>query len=166
MRPLMLATLTALALAPWAGAAPLTPYGNPRFNFWVDVPASLRRLPPPDNGSADNGDGQTWRTLSGRANLSAWGSLAPGVYGETTVQATLNREQKQLLAGGARLTYTHLAADGFTLSGLFKSGEIFYQRSRLRGGVQITVLMTYPPTEAATWNKLVGPVAKSLRWGK
>ncbi|MFB9995252.1 hypothetical protein ACFFLM_25215 [Deinococcus oregonensis] len=161
MRPLILATLTALALAPSAGAASLTPYGNPRFGFWVDVPASLRRLPPPDNG-----DGQAWRTLSGKVNLSAWGSFAPGVYGETSVQATFNREKKTVLQDGARLTYTHLAADGFTLSGFLGSGEIFYQRSRLRNGVQITVLVTYPPSEAATWNKLVGPVAASLRWGR
>ncbi|WP_221088285.1 hypothetical protein [Deinococcus aquaedulcis] len=130
--------LPALLLASAALGAPLEPYGNARFNYWVDVPQGLIAQRPPDNGN-----GQSWRSADGQVTLSVWGSHAPGVLEQASPAAWL--------AWTARF---------------WADGRIFYQKVLVRDGDEAGVIVVYPVARRAVWDRITVQVAGSLRWGR
>ena len=155
-----------LALAGPVQAASLTAYANPRFNFSVDVPRGLVRLPPPDNG-----DGQTWRSRDGQVRLLAWGSYGPGVLDIPRLADYAAYMVKAQQDDGGRVTYKRLLGEregngSFVLSGFLKDGRIFYEKTLVRAGQAATVRVEYPVSARPVWDSLGAEVARTLRWGQ
>lgn len=153
-------TLTLLALTlGFASAVSLKPYGNARFNYQVNVPANLSQNPPPDNG-----DGQSWQSRDGKVNVLAWGSYGPETLGVPDVRSYAAWNEKNRVADGGRITYKRLFSNAFVLSGYLKDGRIFYQKTLIKHGTEATVLIQYPATRRAEWDKASGQIAASLKW--
>ena len=71
--PSRLAATLMLVLAGCAltsGAAVAKPYGNPRFDYWIDYPENL--LVP--EREADNSDGERFHARNGTAEMRVWGA--------------------------------------------------------------------------------------------
>ncbi|MBZ9714253.1 hypothetical protein [Deinococcus multiflagellatus] len=156
-----LPVLPALLLASAALGAPLSAYGNARFNYWVDIPQGLIAQRPPDNG-----DGQSWQSADGQVKLSVWGSHAPGVLEQASPGAWMAWTARFWAESGARVTYRRLLPSGFVLSGFQADGRIFYEKVLVRGGDEAGVLTVYPVARRAVWDRMTAQVAGSLRWGQ
>ena len=155
---------TAAVLGGLAVAAPQTQrYCNARFGYCVSVPAGLSAQAPPENG-----DGQAWRSADGPAHvadpvkISAWGSYGPSVLGLDTPKAYAawlsSTEKRQ----GSRLTYSFFDSTQVVLSGITRSGRVFYQRVLLHAGTESAVRAEYPVQLKAVWDRLAVQMAASL----
>lgn len=144
-----------------AFAATLKPYGNARFNYWAHVPADLVAQPPPENG-----DGQGWKSRDGKVDVRVWGSYGPEVLDRADVRSFAAWNEKSIRDDGGRITYKRLLTDAFVLSGYRKDGRIFYQKTLVKDGTEATVLIEYPVTQRALWDKLSGQIAATLKWGQ
>ena len=153
----MAALLAALTLTGLALAAPLSPYCNPRFGYCVSLPPALVALPPPDNG-----DGQTWRSRDGQAKVLAWGSYGPSVLNLKTPKAYADWLVSAEKQDGSRVTYRFVGADRVVVSGYTESGQVFYQKTRLRAGTESAIRIEYSPRVRAIWDALAVQISATL----
>jgi hypothetical protein len=143
---LLLLSGTALAEERWAT------YGNARFGVFVDYPASLFTV---KNAPPENGDGQTFGTADGRAELAVWGSY--NIDNETP-EAYL--QDKADLAG---VTYKKAGGDFYAISGT-RDASVFYQRCNFpKGDVIACFNISYPEADKAKWDEIVKRIGQSLR---
>ncbi|GAA0518851.1 hypothetical protein [Deinococcus depolymerans] len=159
MRPALPRVLFPLLLASSALAVDVM-YGNPRFDYWVNVPGDLGALRPPDNGN-----GQSWVSGDGLVRVAAWGSYGPGVFDAPSVSAWAAYTERQEVASGSRVTYRRLLPGAFVLSGYQRDGRIFYQRVLVRDGTEAAVRVMYPEARRGVWDARTARIAASLRWG-
>jgi hypothetical protein len=151
---------TALALAcPAQAQEQWATYKNPRFGTTADYPAHLftQREPPPENG-----DGQTFRTGDGRAQLSIYG--ARNVEGDTP-QSYLDR---YVDLEGAAIGLKRVTARFYVVSGT-RGEEIFYDRCNFpakRDGIIDCFTIAYPAADKAVWDAVVTRLSRSLRSGR
>ncbi len=126
-------------------------YTNGRFGFSVQRPKNFKPLRSPDNGG-----GQAFAGPGG-AELRVWGSY--NSLDQTVEQAY--SEAKATRARSGEVTYAAQKDNWYVLSG-FEGDGVFYEKFILADG-QITGLeMTYPRSKKATYDPIVGRVAKSL----
>jgi hypothetical protein len=128
-------------------------YSNPRFGVTVDYPAHLFTVQDPPS---ENGDGQTFHTADGRAELM--------VYGLTN----LERERPDVyLSRHVNLddvSYKKVGADFYVVSGT-RGTIIFYERCNFpKDDVLNCFSITYPTVEKAAWDAIVTRISRSLRF--
>jgi hypothetical protein len=127
-------------------------YGNARFGVFVDYPASLFTV---ENAPPDNGDGQSFRTADGQAELAVWGSY--NIDNETP-EAYLH--DKVDLSGAS---YKKAGRDFYAISGT-RDQSIFYQRCNFpKGDVIACFNISYPEADKAKWDEIVKRIGQSLR---
>jgi len=134
-------------------------YSNPRFGTTADYPASLftRYAPPPENG-----DGQTFRTADGRAQLSIYGAYN---VGHDTPQSYLD---KYLDIQGTVVALKRATARYYVVSGT-RGDKIFYERCNFpprHEDVVDCLTITYPAADKTAWDAVVARVSQSLRNGR
>lgn len=131
-------------------------YTNERFGQTADVPASWRADPPPVNG-----DGLIFRSPSGDASLTVYGSLN---IADSVSEAM--RDQATPIDGEA-VTYRKTGKRDVTLSGA-KGDRIFYRKSILvcRDQIWNSIHLEYPARDKKAYDALVTRVARSLRGGR
>jgi hypothetical protein len=134
-------------------------YTNPRFGTTADYPAGLFTVldPPPENG-----DGQGFRTVDGRAHLSIYGTW--NVQGDTPQTYVSNYVDLT----GASVTYKQVTDRFYVISGTRK-GKIFYDRCNFSvdpQGILDCFTISYPEQEKSEWNPIVSRLSRSLRAGR
>lgn len=144
--PVMPVSLLLLA----AAAQPSTQwptYLNARFGFSTCYPAALLKPLP----ESDNGDGRVF--VGARKS-------ALRVYGrnnalERTTAQEYAAEQDRIAKAGARISYKAAGKGWFVVSGSY-DGLIFYAKTYAVPGDQFnTFELTYPASEAKSWNAIV-----------
>ena len=131
-------------------------YMNPRFGTIADYPADIFtvRDPPPENG-----DGQSFRSSDGHAQLSIYGKY--NAEGDTP-QSYLEKYADQ------GVSYRRVTARFYIISGTRKD-QIFYERCNFQpvaGDIINCFSMTYPAQEKTAWDPIVTRLSKSLRAGR
>jgi hypothetical protein len=152
-------TLTILALAFTCAAMAKdrwATYANPRFGTSADYPTDIFTVldAPPENG-----DGQRFHTVDGRAELAIYGAWnanddTPKSYVEAIVDVS-----------GAGVTYKQITDHFFVASGV-KDGKIFYERCNFLthpDAVLHCFHISYPEQEKAAWDAIVSRLSSSLR---
>ena len=106
--------------------------------------------PPPENG-----DGQTFHTADGRAELSIYGSYnIDGERPETYVSRNVNLSD---------ITYKKIGSDFYAVSGT-RGEMIYYERCNFPNNDVLTCLyVSYPAAEKAKWDPIVARIGRSLR---
>ena len=136
-----------------------TTYVNARFGTRADYPSrifSVQAEPP------ENGDGRTFLTADGRAELSIYGAW--NVENDTP-KSYLERILQQKVA---KASYVQATARFFVLSGV-ADGKINYQRCnfplRPPDGALDCFLVAYPVAEKGAFDPIVARISRSLRGG-
>jgi hypothetical protein len=127
-------------------------YTNPRFGTTADYPADIFtvRDPPPENG-----DGQSFHSSDGRAQLSIYGQW--NVQGDTPQSYVANYVD----LAGATVVYKRVIDRFYIVSGT-RDGNIFYDRCNFSPdpeGIIDCLTITYPEQEKTVWD----PIATRLR---
>lgn len=150
MKAPVLAALAVTLLAAAPAAADDITYRNARFGTVATFPseAFAEALPEPTNG-----DGRAWRSPNG-AELFIYARANQGR--ETPASIVRDRAKDD------EVTYRKAGDTWVVVSG-YRDGKIFYERYIFRGDVIHSVAIRYPPSQRRTYDKLVGPIAKSLR---
>lgn len=153
MRSWILAAFGAVLLAAAPAAADDITYRNQRFGTAATFPSQAfpEALPEPTNG-----DGRAWRSPDG-AELFIYARANAGRETPTSIVRERAKDDK--------VTYRKAGDDWVVVSG-YRDGKIFYERYILRGDVVHSVAIRYPPSLRATYDKLVGPITKTLRAGR
>lgn len=134
-----------------------TTYYNARFGTTADYPADIFtvRAPPPTNG-----DGQTFRTADGRAQLL--------IYGTHNAEEDNPRSYVAKYYNGPEVTYKRITRSFFVVSGVH-DGAIFYNRCNFPAkaeGIIDCIGLNYPASDKAKWDAIVTRISSSLRAGK
>ena len=148
-----LASTLALAPVTAASAEPVS-YSNPRFGTTVTFPGEVFSQPQPP---PVNGDGMTFMSPDG-ARLAVWG----GFNALEQTPKELADWEVENLNPGSEVTYRRIAKDWVVLSG-FDGDKVFYKRFKF-GTRDIIhgLLLTYPKSRKATYDRLVGRIADSF----
>jgi hypothetical protein len=150
----MLAIATTMSLPIGAALAEerWATYLNPRFGAAADYPADLFTVkdPPPENG-----DGQTFHTADGRAELSIYGSYnIDGERPEAYVQRHVSLRD---------VTYKKIGADFYAVSGT-RGATVYYERCNFPDNDMLSCFyVSYPAAEKAKWDPIVTRIGRSLR---
>ncbi len=131
-------------------------YANPRFGTIADYPADLFTVqdPPPENG-----DGASFRTADGRAQLSIYGAY--NVENDTPQSYVAKNDEFQ------SATYKRVTSEFYAVSGT-SGTDIYYDRCNFpphNDDVLNCLHATYPAAEKAFWDPIVTRISKSLRSG-
>ena len=126
-------------------------YANPRFGAAADYPADLFTVqaPPPENG-----DGQTFRTADGHAELAIYGSYN-----------TEDERPEAYVAHNVNLsdvTYKKIGSDFYAVSGT-RGDAIYDERCNFPNhDVLSCFYVSYPAAEKANWDPIVARIGRSL----
>ena len=131
-------------------------YMNPRFGTTVDYPGRIftDRDPPPENG-----DGQSFHSSDGRAQLL--------VYGAYNAEGDTPQRYLEKLANEG-VSYRRTTARTYVVSGTRKD-QLFYERCNFQSGggdIIVCLSVTYPAQEKTAWDPIVTRLSNSLRAGR
>lgn len=138
-------------------------YCNSSYMFCMSYPQNL--LVPQEE--SPKGDGREFLAKTGKAKITTWGNEAPSYAIEGVSDFDKPTEVKSVFEQameGKKVSYKVLKNDWFVISGTDAEGNIFYQRTQLKGLTFITVLIAYPSTEKTIWDKECGKIAGSLKF--
>lgn len=142
-----------LAHAPAAAEEQWATYSNPRFGATADYPADLFsvREPPPENG-----DGQTFHTADGRAELT--------IYGTNNIDGEPPEVYVPKHVSLSDVTYKKIGSDFYAVSGT-RGATIYYERCNFpNNDVLVCFYISYPLAQKATWDAIVTRIGRSLRF--
>lgn len=128
-------------------------YRNPRFGMQLPVPPGMTAQRPPDNG-----DGQTFRSADGKAELLTWGSFNIDGIGDVA-----RRFEAALIEPGRTITYKRKTEKWFVISGTRKDGTGFYERYDADKNHCAGWLISYPQEEEKTYSVIVERIAKGYQ---
>ncbi|MBP0618230.1 hypothetical protein [Jiella mangrovi] len=152
LRPVSIAAAGGLAAMIAVGAADAgqITYKNDRFGTKASFPSEAfpQKLPAPLEG-----DGLAWASPEG-ARIFIY---ARENRGNETPRSII-RERGKI----DDVTYDASGRRWAVVSG-YRDGQIFYERYIFRGNLIHSVAIHYPKDQRATYDKLVGPVTKTLR---
>lgn len=130
-------------------------YVNERFGAAADYPSDLfsQTDPPPDNG-----DGQTFRTTDGEAELS--------IYGSNNIDNDTPESYLTKYANREDVDFKRVTARFYAISGR-RGDKIFYERCNFppRAGSLGCFHIEYPAAQKAVWDKVIARISHSLRAG-
>jgi hypothetical protein len=139
-----------------AGEGHWATYANPRFGTTADYPADVftTQDPPPENG-----DGTTFRTADGRAQLAIYGAY--NVDNDTPASYVAKYEELSS-AAYKRVTSAFYAVSGTT------GADIYYDRCNFpprHDDILNCIHVVYPAREKGFFDPIVTRISKSLRPG-
>jgi hypothetical protein len=139
-----------------AGEKPWATSSNPRFGTTADYPADVftAQDPPPENG-----DGTTFRTADGRAQLAIYGAYN---VDNDTPASYLAKYEELSSAAYKRVTTEFYAVSGTT------GADIYYDRCNFpphNDDILNCIHVVYPARERAFFDPIVTRISKSLRSG-
>jgi hypothetical protein len=106
--------------------------------------------PPPENG-----DGQTFHTADGRAELS--------IYGSYNIDGERPEDYVQRHVSLRDVTYKKIGADFYAVSGT-RGEAIYYERCNFPNHDVLTCFyVSYPAAEKAKWDPIVARIGRSSR---
>jgi hypothetical protein len=130
-------------------------YKNERFCFQLDTPRGMLAEPPPENG-----DGQSWKSTDGAAEIKAWGANI--VVAEQSIDALFADESKDSPVKSRKVTLKAKGAGSFVVSG-YEGGEIFYEKYLFAADHYVAFVARYAPSGKAWWDRAVERMAASFR---
>jgi hypothetical protein len=144
----MRAILLAASLCTIAAPALADGYTNARFGYTLTYPArTFTPQPEPDNG-----DGRHLKALSGEADLAVWGAYN-----------ALNQSASDIANGVASNCAPapqpyRLIKPTVVVVSCPTPGGILYHKTYIRGDVLTTFELTYPASQRARWDAVVGEI--------
>jgi hypothetical protein len=156
--------LAFLILAVPAFAASWTPYVNDRYGFTIDIPSGFVN----DVAEPDAGDGLTYHSLDGKAELLVWANnLADGSFKDDTLGRIMSEKENQWLITYERAANADLSKPGggwYVYSGT-KDGRIMYAKSlaACRGQEALHFRIEYPEDRKGEFAGIVSRLAVALK---
>ena len=146
----------ALAVTAAVGQSKYSTYNNARFGYSIQFPLDLLEM----QGEADNGDGATFISKDGSAEMRVWGQ-------NNALNRSVRDEYAEALKrADTTFTYKSLLKNGFAVSGTSRD-KIYYQKTLYRpgkGGVFYTLTIEYPAAERAKFDAVVQRIVKSFKF--
>jgi hypothetical protein len=136
---------------PWAS------YTNARFGTTADYPTALFSI---RERAPENGDGQTFRSRDGRAQLS--------IYGQHNATADTPKGYLENFVDRRGASYQRVTKQFYAISGK-RDGRIFYQRCNFSAdpqGIIDCLNVTYPEEDEIALNPIVTRMSRTLRSGR
>jgi hypothetical protein len=124
-------------------------YSNARFAYSISYPGKI--LIP--QGEAENGDGQTFRSSDGHAEMRVFGRY--NAMNETLRSAFASAQE------GKSVTYKLLKGNFYVVSG-HHDGKIFYEKTLLKGDTFKTFMIEYDESEASTYDSITARIVRSF----
>src|SRR4051794_23082448 len=142
-------------LAVVAGSAAAQPaqgiYANQQFGYSVRYPASLLR--PVTSATPE---GQAFASVAGHAGFRVFAARLNGRAPQDLAK------DAQAICPGGRPSY-RVVKHALVAVSCRAGDHIVYQKSLLRGDIEITVRGEYPASERQTWDPVVTSIARSMR---
>jgi len=155
--PCDLALALILGLCAWSSAAVAqqhwVTYTNPRFGTTADYPADLFTVQDPP---AENGDGQTFRTADGRAELS--------IYGTNNLEAETPEVYVTRHVNLDDVTFKRVTSDYYVVSGS-RGANIYYERCNFPNDAVLNCFYIAYPAREKAHGTTVTRISHSLRPG-
>jgi hypothetical protein len=159
-----IATVTSPAPARPTSSAPSAVsyirYGNPRYGFFADVPATFVAGRPPDNG-----DGQAFTSVDGRATITVSGINNVLDDNPVLVEANLVSDLQSM---NGTVTYKNIAGSVVVISGTYPDHNgttVLYARTVVGAGSEDTLWWTYPVADKGVYDPQVVHTASTFRPG-
>ena len=135
-------------------------YGNPRFGFFIDVPAAFTVADP----EPENGDGQSFHTEDGTAMLSASGGWI--VEADFAAQVALYKKLER--EDGWTISYESAVGKSSASYTGTKAKRIFYRHiiTSCQGQAHASYWLEYRAAEKAKYDGLIKTLNSSLHSGK
>ena len=156
---LPLVAFVIFAMTTAACAADWSSYTNARFGASIDIPPGfVNDVPAPANG-----DGLTFHSVDGQAELLIWGNNVVEGDFKTDGQARLRGE----LDDGWDVSYRSESADDWHVYSGSKGDRIMYLRSisSCKGTQALHFRIEYPKEQNKDYDSVVERLGKSLRTG-
>ncbi len=151
---LSLVLLTSVALA-----ADWTSYANPRFGEIVDIPPGFVN----DVAAPENGDGLTFHSADGKAELLVWGgNLVDGCFSTDAEQRVSNETED-----GWDISYGKSSGADWQVYSGTKGDRIVYARSMAscKGSQALHLRIEYPAAQKKDYDAIVERLSSSLKAG-
>jgi len=153
----LLIALTLVVLTAPAIASDWQPYGNARFQYWIDVPPGFTGVK-----ESENGDGGSSSSPDGRAELRVWGSYLT----EGSFAAEVSWRIDQDRSNGWIIAYRKQEVNWAIWSGT-KGDRIFYERAiPVCGDATAYFRLEYDKELKRAFDPIVSRLVKSLRSGR
>lgn len=141
-------------------AVPYVQYVNPRYGFLAEVPATFIAGRPPDNG-----DGQDFRSLDGRATITVSGINNALDDNPVLVEDWLVTALQSM---NGTVTYKNIAGSVVVVSGTYPDPNgtmVLYARTVVGAGSEDTLWWTYPVADKGVYDAQVVHTASAFRPG-
>lgn len=156
MRYIAFSISLAFAAATQAAAGEWRPYGNTRYNYWIDVPSDFSAIE-----ESANGDGGAAQSTEGNARLAVWGSYPDDGSFAKDVKWRIGQEK----AGGWSVAYKRQKSNWAVWSGS-KGDRVYYQRAiPVCDDAVAYFRLEYDKARAQAFDPVIARLAKSLRSG-
>ena len=153
----LLISLALFALTAPAIASDWKPYGNARFQYWIDIPPDFTGVK-----ESENGDGGISLSADGRAELSVWAGYLAG----DSFAAEVNWRIDQDRSNGWIIAYRKQQTNWAVWSGT-KGDRIFYERAiPVCGDATAYFRLEYDKERKKTFDPIISRLVKSLRSGR
>jgi hypothetical protein len=149
---LIFMSISCLAATGW------THVESKRYGFAVDIPAGFAERA----AESDNGDGVTFTSPDGTAELRVWGSE----LGDLSLRQDSSRRRKAEQADGWRISFSPIKRGWYVYSGT-KDNRIVYLKavSSCKGALALYFRIEYPRPEKLNYDAMVTRLSHSLRAG-
>ena len=156
-RRALLIALALIAFTAPAVASDWKPYGNARFQYWIDIPPGFTRLK-----ESENGDGGVSSSSDDRAKLSVWA----GYPTEGSFAAAVGWRIDQDRSNGWTIPYRKQQTNWAAWSGI-KGDRIFYERAiPVCDDATAHFRLEYDKERKKAFDPIVSRLVKSLRSGR
>jgi hypothetical protein len=127
-----------------------TPFGNPRFGFWVDYPSDLITKTAPDNG-----DGQTFESKDGSVVFSAYGSNNADSF-------TVAEYLKQIVLPNFKNVTYQAQGSNWDIVSWTDGNTIGYEKDIVGSGSIDTFYIKYPASSKAEFDPIIAHISQSF----
>ena len=153
----LLISLALFALTAPAATSDWKPYGNARFQYWIDIPPDFTGVK-----ESENSDGGSSSSPDGRAELRVWGSYLT----EGSFAAEVNWRVDQDHSNGWIIAFRKQKANWAVWSGT-KGDRIFYERAiPVCDDATAYFRLEYDKEREKAFDPIVFRLVKSLRSGR
>jgi hypothetical protein len=130
------------------------PYANVRFGYAIEIPPGFTMT-----NEAENGDGRTYASQSGRTTLSVWGTL----LADLPFREDVSQQRDFYVQDGWDISYDRTSDGWVSFSGT-KDGRILYHRAiQLCEEQAAFFALDYPVADRKVMDAVTVRLVKSLR---
>ena len=136
----------------FAGNGRYIAYANQRFGYAIEMPAGFQQ-----KSTSDNGDGATFVSNDGAAELAVWGG-----YNIEESSARRVRWTIQDMGPGAKIALKTVKSDWYVLSWL-DNGIIYYEKMIFSSEIVCGFRLSYSLSQKQSYDAIVVHLEKTLR---